>query len=139
MRRYYFSPITFDAARQENVIRAFEHFNLGGALAGAPHDGRSWVPPHDLGGRITGWCMVWIDTPDHAPLLADGDLVALPADLGSTFGSLSNQQRNAFNNRITQAGYVVAWNNQWTIRQILQHLCAQVEPLFSWPLWSGEG
>jgi len=84
---------------------------------------RQWTKPG------FDWAIGRLATNNTAQMDADPDIFIIPdMTLGSSWGSMPANQRNIVKNRMEQAGFVWSVSTSWTVQQVLEYACAQIQP-----------
>lgn len=84
---------------------------------------RMWSTPTFL------WGIGRIATNNAAQFDGDNDVFIIPdLTLGASWGSMPANQRNVVRNRMEQAGFVWVVQTSWTVQQVLEYACAQIQP-----------
>lgn len=82
------------------------------------------------------WALVIVDQIEHAPLLRDPDIYALPEfPLHAVLNSMGSGIRNGMNQALAARGFTVNWSTSSTFADALQAIGLELEPAFDINTW----
>lgn len=122
-RRYYISRVVGDGTDGDPYRAKIADYGVAHvAIIASGPDGHPSRP----------WALCLVNTTNHAPLVADSDLRAIPVSaLDNTLGSLTPQQRQFLRDMVEELGLDTSEvTAQTTLRQLLRYIGRTLEGAF---------
>lgn len=124
MIRYYIAPVIGTGATLEDAFRSkISDYGVPTAVI---------IPTGSDGKPTSTWCLNVVNTKNHAPLLSDPEIFALPdVPLDIKLNAMAQAQQTRITNKMTELGIDTIHDGQTAYREMLRKIGQKLAPTFN--------